>query len=71
MSEYKEAYKDERYLDCNQLLISLSMGSFHKYNNEGLIVSFSIGNKKIMKKQYVIKLKYEPDIGLTDEALFV
>lgn len=70
-SEYEEHMSRFELVEAEQLFVPLSIGSFHKLLNEGLlerdVVLVSGGKKRREQHHWLAKCKYDPTIGLLQQ----
>jgi len=67
-SRYKDLIEDFDFIDADKLLVSISRNLFMKYLSKGQIEVKYIDGENIKKQSfYVVKCRYDNEIGLTDE----
>lgn len=66
--EYSQARKERRYLNAEELLLSLHVGTFRKLEQEGAIASIRLGDMH-ESPVFVVKRHYDTLSGLTDEPV--
>ncbi|MGE4518029.1 MAG: CRISPR-associated helicase Cas3' [Desulfobacteraceae bacterium] len=67
-SRYKDLIENFDFIEADKLLVSISRNLFMKYLSQGQIEVKYIDGENIKKQSfYVVKCRYDSEIGLTDE----